>query len=128
MYTMSAGDLGLDPSGIEDSLTRILELAAKWNAAILQDEADVFLDARNTSDLERNKRVWIFLRMLEHHQGMLFRTTNRVKQIDDACHSRSNVSLHYPFSECVWQTSDLERFCWTSKGTRTGRPSQDGAK
>jgi hypothetical protein len=96
LYTMSAGDLGLDPHRIEDSLTRILEMTAKWNAVLLLDEADVFLEARNTSDLERNKLVSIFLRMLEYYEGILFLTTNRVKQIDDAFHSRIHVSLHYP--------------------------------
>jgi SpoVK/Ycf46/Vps4 family AAA+-type ATPase len=96
LYTMSAGDLGLDPHRIEESLTRILELVAKWNAVLLLDEADVFLEARNTSDLERNKLVSIFLRMLEYYEGILFLTTNRVKQIDDAFHSRIHASLHYP--------------------------------
>jgi SpoVK/Ycf46/Vps4 family AAA+-type ATPase len=91
-----AGDLGLDPSRIEDSLTRILELVAKSNAILLLDEADVFLEARSTSELERNKMVSIFLRMLEYYEGILFLTTNRVKQIDDAFHSRIHVSLHYP--------------------------------
>lgn len=35
LYTMSAGDLSLDPSRIEDSRTRILELVLKWNAVLL---------------------------------------------------------------------------------------------
>lgn len=96
LYSMSAGDLGLDPHRIEESLTQIMEMVAKWNAVLLLDEADVFLEARNTSDLERNKLVSIFLRMLEYYEGILFLTTNRVKQIDGAFHSRIHVSLHYP--------------------------------
>lgn len=96
LYTMPAGDLGLDPSRIEDTLTQILELVAKSNAILLPDEADVFLEARSTSELERNKMVSIFLRMLEYYEGILFLTTNRVKQIDDAFHGRIHVSLHYP--------------------------------
>ena len=61
---MSAGDLGLDPSGIEESLNLVLDMVSKWNAVLLLDEADVFLEARSSNDLERNKMVSIFLRVL----------------------------------------------------------------
>ena len=95
LYTMSAGDLGLEPSAIEDSLGRILELVANWNTVLFLDEAGIFLERRNTSDLERNKMVSIFLRMLEYYKGILCLTTNRVKEIDDAIHSRIHVTPHY---------------------------------
>src|SRR5271156_6610940 len=96
LYMMSAGDLGLDPAGIEESLNTILDMVAKWNAVLLLDEADVFLEARSTSDLERNKLVSIFLRVLEYYEGILFLTTNRISNIDDAFHSRIHVSMQYP--------------------------------
>lgn len=64
LYMMSAGDLGLDPSGIEESLNLVLDMVSKWNAVLLLDEADVFLEARSSNDLERNKMVSIFLRVL----------------------------------------------------------------
>lgn len=96
LYMLSAGDLGLEPSEIEETLNTILEMVAKWNAVLLLDEADVFLEARSTHDLERNKMVSIFLRMLEYFQGVLFLTTNRLAQIDMAFHSRIHVSLQYP--------------------------------
>jgi hypothetical protein len=96
LYMMSAGDLGLDPAGIEESLNTILDMVAKWNAVLLLDEADVFLETRSTSDLERNKLVSIFLRVLEYYEGILFLTTNRISNIDDAFHSRIHVSMQYP--------------------------------
>ena len=96
LYMMSAGDLGLDPASIEESLNTILDMVAKWNAVLLLDEADVFLEARSTSDLERNKMVSIFLRVLEYYEGILFLTTNRIKNIDDAFHSRIHISIQYP--------------------------------
>lgn len=77
LYMMSAGDLGLNPSGIEDALNTVMDMVAKWNAVLLLDEADVFLEARSTHDLERNKLVSIFLRVLEYYEGILFLTTNR---------------------------------------------------
>lgn len=65
LYTMSAGDLGTEPQGVEAALGNILEMNTKWNAVLLLDEADVFLEARGAHDLERNKLVSIFLRLLE---------------------------------------------------------------
>ena len=112
LYTLSAGDLGLDPTDIEKRLSTIMDMTAKWNAVLLLDEADVFLEARSgtpphslppstpligiVSDLERNKLVSIFLRMLEYYEGILFLTTNRIANIDDAFHSRIHLTCQYP--------------------------------
>lgn len=96
LFMMSAGDLGLTPNQVESELTTILEMISKWNAVLLLDECDVFLEARSTHDLERNKLVSIFLRVLEYYEGLLFLTTNRVDNIDQAFQSRIHVSLAYP--------------------------------
>lgn len=65
LYMMSAGDLGVETYEVEDALSKILEMVAQWNAVLLLDECDVFLEARSAHDLERNKVVSIFLRTLE---------------------------------------------------------------
>ncbi len=109
LYMLSAGDLGTDPSGVESKLSKILALATKWQAVLLLDEADVFLEARSTHDLERNKLVSIFLRVLEYYEGFLFLTTNRVDNIDAAFESRIHLSLQYeelslPSRYHVWKT------------------------
>lgn len=95
LYVMSAGDLGTKPSEVESALSNILEMNTKWNSILLLDEADVFLEARSTHDLERNKLVSIFLRLLEYYSGILFLTTNRVENIDAAFESRIHLSLQY---------------------------------
>ena len=95
LYTMSASDLGFSSRDVEKSLAKVLELTAKWNAVLLLDEADVFLEARSAHDLERNKLVSIFLRILEYYEGTLFLTTNRVENIDAAFQSRIHVSMEY---------------------------------
>lgn len=92
---MSAGDLGLSSSQVESSLSNVLEMATKWNAILLLDEADVFLEQRSSNDLERNKLVSIFLRILEYYEGILFLTTNRVDNIDAAFQSRIHISMQY---------------------------------
>lgn len=96
LHTLSSGDLGSQPWEVESGLSRILELVARWNAILLLDECDVFLEARSAHDLERNKVVSIFLRTLEYYEGILFMTTNRVDNIDAAFQSRIHVSLEYP--------------------------------
>lgn len=70
LYLMSAGDLGFDPRHVETKLQDILEMCSRWNAVLLLDEADVFLEQRSLHELERNKLVSIFLRVLEYYEGM----------------------------------------------------------
>ncbi|KAM6522120.1 hypothetical protein FALCPG4_011808 [Fusarium falciforme] len=108
LYIMSAGDLGSDAYDIEENLGRILEMVANWNAVLLLDECDVFLEARSPHDIERNRIVSIFLRTLEYYEGILFLTTNRVKNMDSAFQSRIHMSLEYPpldrsSREAVWR-------------------------
>jgi len=68
LYVLSAGDLGTSASRVEASLKDILSIVPRWNAVLLLDEADVFMEARNSTDLERNELVSIFLRMLEYYE------------------------------------------------------------
>lgn len=123
LYMMSAGDLGTDPSGVENSLSNILEMNTKWNAILLLDEADVFLEARSTHDLERNKLVSIFLRLLEYYEGILFLTTNRVDNIDAAFESRIHLSLQY---EDLDQAS--RRHVWCTFLTRSSNVGKFSAQ
>lgn len=95
LYSMSAGDLGSDAYDVEKKLKDILRMIPKWGAVLLLDEADVFMEARTTTDLKRNELVSIFLRMLEYYEGILFLTTNRADMIDPAFESRIHVSLAY---------------------------------
>ncbi|KAI9151274.1 ATPase family AAA domain-containing protein [Paramyrothecium foliicola] len=109
LYIMSAGDLGSHSYEVEYNLNNILKMVASWNAVLLLDECDIFLEQRTPNGLDRNKIVGIFLRMLEYYEGILFLTTNRVKNIDAAFHSRIHLSLHYPDLNAearatVWKT------------------------
>eukprot|EP01090_Pellita_catalonica_P002471 TRINITY_DN12044_c0_g1_i1.p1 TRINITY_DN12044_c0_g1~~TRINITY_DN12044_c0_g1_i1.p1 ORF type:complete len:459 (-),score=85.44 TRINITY_DN12044_c0_g1_i1:33-1409(-) len=95
LYSVSVGELGTTPDTLEKKLVEILEVSSSWNAVILLDEADIFLEKRTENDITRNAMVGIFLRLLEYHQGVLFLTTNRVKCFDKAFHSRISVALQY---------------------------------
>lgn len=134
LYAMSAGDLGSSTDSVEYGLKDILRMIPKWGAVLLLDEADVFMEARTSADLQRNELVSIFLRMLEyyevslqpsssfgdfgvatnHRQGILFLTTNRAENIDPAFESRIHVSLTYqPLG------FDSRRHIWTQFLGRT---------
>lgn len=96
LYPVSVGELGTDPIKMEQSLADVMELATIWNAVVLVDEADIFLERRNKTDIVRNAMVGIFLRTIEYFQGVLFLTSNRVRCLDRAFHSRVSVALKYP--------------------------------
>ncbi|PSR82533.1 P-loop containing nucleoside triphosphate hydrolase protein [Coniella lustricola] len=95
LYMVSAGELGIDSRTLEARLQQILEICHAWGAILLLDEADVFLEARNLRDIQRNALVSVFLRLLEYFQGILFLTTNRVETFDDAFQSRIHIALRY---------------------------------
>ncbi|KAI0894699.1 P-loop containing nucleoside triphosphate hydrolase protein [Annulohypoxylon nitens] len=96
LYSISAGSLGTKLDEVEERLAKTLELAHTWGAVLLLDEADVFLQQRDSNDIERNALVSIFLRHIEYYQGVLVLTTNRVDEFDIAFESRIHVSIRYP--------------------------------
>ncbi|KAM0811853.1 putative AAA+ ATPase domain-containing protein [Seiridium cardinale] len=80
LYSMSASDLGSSPSEVEKSLDSAFESCALC-----------------VEGLERNELVSIFLRHLEHYQGVLFLTTNRIQTIDLAFQSRIDLIIPFEF-------------------------------
>lgn len=87
LYAVSAGELGTAVEKVDKQLSLILELSHQWSAVLLLDEADVFLQERDTKDVTRNALVSIFLRQLEYFQGILILTTNRIGNCDPAFES-----------------------------------------
>ncbi|XXG96431.1 hypothetical protein Hte_002714 [Hypoxylon texense] len=122
LYVMGAGELGADPESVEESLSMILEAAAKWDAVLLLDECDVLLAQRSTDNLGRNSIVAIFLRLLEYYRGMLFMTTNRVEAIDPAFQSRIHLTIRYPSLDAAARRQIWERFVRTPQQESTLQP------
>ncbi|KAJ5452459.1 hypothetical protein N7445_000642 [Penicillium cf. griseofulvum] len=89
-------DIGTVETLVEAELLKWFNLAEAWNAVLLVDEADIFLERRQNRDLARNGLVSAFLRRMEYFKGLLFLTTNRVGQIDDAFISRVHIAIGYP--------------------------------
>jgi SpoVK/Ycf46/Vps4 family AAA+-type ATPase len=81
---------------LEEHLQKIFTVANHWNALLLLDEADVFLETRTENNHFMNGIVAVFLRMLEWFEGVMFLTTNRASNFDPAIVSRIHITIEYP--------------------------------
>ncbi len=100
LYRVHSGQLGLDVAHMEQALKDALTRAQRWSAVMLIDEADVYIKRRQ-DNLTMNAVVGVFLRVLEYFNGLLFLTTNRVDDIDEAIVSRciALIKYHAPGAE-----------------------------
>lgn len=96
LLRVNVGRLGTEPSEVESNLKVYLELAERWGAILLLDEADIFLEARDSENVVRNAIVCIFLTLLEYYSGILFLTTNRGANLDKAVISRVLYNISVP--------------------------------
>jgi SpoVK/Ycf46/Vps4 family AAA+-type ATPase len=102
-----SGQLGLNVGEMEKALKDVLTRAQRWGAVMLIDEADVYIKRRD-NNIAMNAVVGVFLRVLEYFNGLLFLTTNRVDDIDEAIVSRCIALIKYypPDSEArrqIWK-------------------------
>jgi ATPase family associated with various cellular activities (AAA) len=107
LYRVHSGQLGLSVAAMENALKDALTRAQRWGAVMLIDEADVYIKRRD-DDMTMNAVVGVFLRVLEYFNGLLFLTTNRVEDIDEAIVSRciAMIRYHAPDEQArlrIWQ-------------------------
>ena len=107
LYSVHAGILGTTAAEISKMLQTVFARAKRWNCVLLIDEADVFVMRRGDS-IANNAVVAEFLRTLEYFDGLLFMTTNRPDDIDDAILSRCAAILDYrapgaDHARAIWQ-------------------------
>ncbi|KAK3371085.1 P-loop containing nucleoside triphosphate hydrolase protein [Lasiosphaeria ovina] len=99
LFSVSVADVGTQAKHVESNLSRIFSLATRWQAILLIDEADVFLESRGRGSAirstDKNALVSVFLRVLEYYQGIMFLTTNQIAEFDIAIPSRIHVSIQY---------------------------------
>lgn len=94
LYSIHTGTLGTTASEIERNLQTVFKRAKRWGTVTCLDEADVFVCQRG-NDVEQNAIVAEFLRTLEYFDGLLFLTTNRPSDIDEAIISRCAAIIGY---------------------------------
>ncbi|KAF2229533.1 P-loop containing nucleoside triphosphate hydrolase protein [Viridothelium virens] len=127
LIPLTIADIGLEDETIENKLAKWFSLAESWNAILLLDEADIFMERRSRADIQRNALVSVFLRQMEYFKGIFFLTTNRIGHIDDAFLSRVNIVIGYdPLSDekraRIWNgffnklQKDMER--WKQDGIK----------
>jgi hypothetical protein len=94
LYRVHSGQLGLNVAAMEVALKEVLTRAQRWGAVMLIDEADVYIKKRD-DNITMNAVVGVFLRVLEYFNGLLFLTTNRVDDIDEAIVSRCIALIRF---------------------------------
>lgn len=95
LLVVSPGDFGGDPFNVEFHLGNVLEICKKWNAILLIDEPEVYLEPKPTATVERPAIVSAFLRAIQYHQQVIFLTTNNISRLDASIISRVSVAIKY---------------------------------
>lgn len=119
LYRVHSGQLGLNVSTMETALREILTRAQRWGAVMLIDEADVYIKRRD-DNIAMNAVVGVFLRVLEYFNGLLFLTTNRVDDIDEAIVSRCIALIKYNPPD-----DEAKRRIWRVMGEQFGLALSD---
>lgn len=94
LYAIHSGSLGTTADTIQANLKTIFQRAQRWGCVLLLDEADVFVVQRG-NNIQQNTIVAEFLRTLEYFTGLMFMTTNRPDDIDEAIVSRCAAIIDY---------------------------------
>ncbi len=94
LYSIHSGSLGVSAESVRENLEVVFDRAKRWNAVLLLDEADVFVNERGL-DISQNAIVAEFLRTMEYFDGLMFMTTNRAANVDDAVLSRCAAIIAY---------------------------------
>lgn len=104
LYSVQCSQLGTTADELENELLKVFARARRWNAVLLLDEADVYVHSRGMN-MEQNAIVGVFLRVLEYQTTVMFMTTNRPDDVDDAVLSRCLARLvyDYPTKEEQWR-------------------------
>ena len=71
LLSLTCGDIGTDEVKMEEQLSKWFRLAEKWGAVMLIDEADVYLEKRQMTDLKRNSLVSGKVPFLRRHYPSL---------------------------------------------------------
>jgi len=135
LYSVQCSQLGITPQDLEKELMKCFVRNSRWNSVMLLDEADVYVRQRG-DDLNQNAIVGVFLRVLEYQAAVLFLTTNRADDVDDAIASRCIAKLGYEYpnevdQHKIWQIlADMSKMKLSLDERKqiVGKCSNDGLK
>lgn len=69
LLAVSVAEIGVEAHEAERRLADVFVDATRWEAVLLLDEADIFVEERIKGDLHRNALVSVLLRCLEYYDG-----------------------------------------------------------
>ncbi|KAF2963821.1 hypothetical protein GQX73_g9767 [Xylaria multiplex] len=81
LYRVNPGELGARAYRIKRVLSSIVSLATRWNAIILIENVDAYLEPRSRNPLRHSNFITAFLKRLKSHNGVVFLTTAHVEAI-----------------------------------------------
>ncbi|KAK6077366.1 ATPase [Seiridium cupressi] len=96
LYSMTCGDLGVNPGVLDQKLQETFTRAKNWNSMVLLDDADIYVYERDVYNLERNALLPIFLRHLEYSDCLTFISVSRIGTVDPAVVTRIHVGVPFP--------------------------------
>jgi len=105
LYSVHSGQLGINGETLEKKMQEVFKKVERWGCILLLDEADVYIRKRD-NDVNHNAIVASLLRILEYYSGIMFMTTNRIDDVDEAIASRCSAVLRYKNPDNI-QRSDL---------------------
>ena len=91
LLRLTLGDLGSAEMPVATNLAKYLDLATRWGAIILINNAETLL-GRNQDGTAFETA---FLRALEDHSGVIFLTTSKPGRLNDAVSSRVHLAIEY---------------------------------
>ncbi|KAF4458650.1 P-loop containing nucleoside triphosphate hydrolase [Fusarium albosuccineum] len=95
LYRLTSSDIGTDLAKIEKNFDKAFHLGSVWDAVILLEECDVFLEQKQVTDFSRNAVVSVILQALDRYEGIFILTSNRVALLDEALKSRVRVAIEF---------------------------------
>ncbi|KAH7235561.1 P-loop containing nucleoside triphosphate hydrolase protein [Fusarium tricinctum] len=101
LYRLTSSDIDTSPREVEYNLNQAFYLGGVWDAIMLLDECDVYLETGRQTDFSRNAIVSIILHVLDYHQGISI-LTSRGYDLNPALQPRVHVT-------CTFKLDDDER-------------------
>jgi hypothetical protein len=112
LLLLTVADIGTNQVTAERNLSSWLDLAQRWDAIVLLDEADTYLEKRERGGFLTNTLVAAFLRVLEYYPSLIFLTTNKPGWLDDAFMSRFHLCVEYPELDQDMRLKVWEKFLY----------------
>ncbi|ETS84636.1 hypothetical protein PFICI_02661 [Pestalotiopsis fici W106-1] len=115
LYTVTTGDLGVEPTVFDQRLQETLTRATNWNAMVLLDDVDLYSKERTGYNNERAALLPTFLRDLEYSKCLCFISMISQEGVDPAFSSRIHLAVPFPkfdfeSQKAIWH-SLIEGLC-----------------